>query len=50
MISTTSSGSSFGQTLQFITDIKLQELGKQRVTKYEQKLSMKPVLWAKAVT
>lgn len=31
MASTTSSKSSFGQTLQFITDIKLQELEKQRV-------------------
>jgi len=31
MASTTSTNSSFGQTLQFITDIKLQELEKQRV-------------------
>jgi hypothetical protein len=31
MASTTSTKSSFGQTLQFITDIKLQELEKQRV-------------------
>jgi len=31
MASETSSKSSFGQTLQFITDIKLQELEKQRV-------------------
>ena len=31
MASTTSTKSSFGQTLQFITNIKLQELEKQRV-------------------
>ena len=31
MASATSTQSSFGQTLQFITDIKLQELEKQRL-------------------
>ena len=35
MASTTSTQSSFGQTLQFITDIKLQELEKQRLAYQE---------------